>query len=639
MRNTLIKKIMEPFLHSRDGIIIEVNKEFVNFTGFTMDELLGKSLIEIGNLLKINPKILLDSISSQCSGYLFTKSLNAREVSISFLNGIETNEKIYTFVEKLNSRLEDKLIFIEQTFTDNIQGLAVYSVPDLILLKANQKYLDFLQPSFNKEENSIGRSINEIVTGFVGSQVEVIWDNVLETQKTSSTKEFRYNKLERGITNWDSILTPISEWGELKYIFVTTNEVTENILNKQSIKRQNEIIKEQKEFLNRMIDTLNLPIIRLSCPYLRIVDINKKAFNIIKSLRPNVSLIGQIKDMKVEDLFKIFKSSEYKHCVSGVLKEKKTTYLNKEKQIINGEEVYWNIIFEPMLDVNGEIQEILILIIDVTPEIKSNLIIEKALKSQEELIVNISHELKTPLNVIYSTVQLLKLYYSNGSLDENKDSVIKYIDSMKQNCYRLTRLINNIVDTSKIEAGYFVLNLSNNNIVEVIEEIVMSVTNYTESKGINIIFDMDIEVKVIACDPEKIERIVLNLLSNAIKFSEFGDEILVEVKDKNEFVEISVKDNGIGMEEKDLKMIFDRFKQLDSSLSRNSEGMGIGLSLVKSIIELHGGSIYVESELGKGSKFTVMLPSNEVFKENMLYKSKMRSKNENIRVELSDISS
>jgi len=181
------------------------------------------------------------------------------------------------------------------------------------------------------------------------------------------------------------------------------------------------------------------------------------------------------------------------------------------------------------------------------------------------------------------------------------------------------------------------MNLSNKNIVEVIERIVTSVTAFTESKGINIIFDTNIEEKIIACDPEKLERIVLNLISNAIKFSDEGDEILVYVKDKDEFVEISVKDNGIGIEKKYLDIIFDRFKQVDKSLSRNTEGTGVGLSLVKSIVELAGGSITVESEVGKGSKFTVNLPSKKVLQENMLYSSNVRSDNESIQVELSDI--
>ena len=263
--------------------------------------------------------------------------------------------------------------------------------------------------------------------------------------------------------------------------------------------------------------------------------------------------------------------------------------------------------------------------------------IGKAMKAQEEFIVNISHELKTPLNVLSATVQLFNNYCNSGSLDEMKSSIVKYIHSMKQNCYRLSKLINNIVDSSKIETGFFELQLSNNNIVEVIEDIVMSVTNFTDSKGLNIIFDTDIEEKIIACDPEKIERVVLNLLSNAIKFSDKGDEIFIDIKDKDEFVKISVKDNGIGIEEKNLDAIFDRFKQVDESLSRNTEGTGIGLSLVKSIVELHSGCIYAESEVGKGSEFTFKLPSRIVSNENVVHSNKISSKNESVKVELSDI--
>jgi len=259
-----------------------------------------------------------------------------------------------------------------------------------------------------------------------------------------------------------------------------------------------------------------------------------------------------------------------------------------------------------------------------------------ASKAQREFLTNISHELKTPLNVICAAAQLSRMYCTSGSFDKNKVSIIKYMDSITQNSYKLSKLINNIVDSSKIEAGFFELHLLNNNIVKVIEEIVMSVISFTTSKGLNIIFDTDIEEKVIACDPEKIERVILNLISNAMKFSNKGDEIFVDIKDKNEFVEISVKDNGIGIEKKDLDMIFDRFKQVDKSLSRNVEGTGIGLSLVKSIVELHGGSVCVESEYGKGSKFTVKLPSVMVLNKNML-SSNGRSRNENTQVELSDI--
>lgn len=275
--------------------------------------------------------------------------------------------------------------------------------------------------------------------------------------------------------------------------------------------------------------------------------------------------------------------------------------------------------------------------IDVITEIETNKIMEKTLKAQEQLFVNISHELKTPLNIISSTAQLLSTFYNNKSLCNDKATFTKYINSITLNCYRLSKLINNIVDMSKIEAGFFQLNLSNQNIVEVVEEIVMSVTNFTELKGLNIIFDTDIEEKIIACDPEKIERIVLNLISNAIKFSDSGDEIFISVKDMKEFIEISVKDNGIGIETKHLASIFDRFKQVDKSLCRNAEGAGIGLSLVKSIVELHGGTISVESEYGKGSKFIVVLPARAISEQHTLFERSLNHRNENIKVEFSDV--
>jgi len=263
--------------------------------------------------------------------------------------------------------------------------------------------------------------------------------------------------------------------------------------------------------------------------------------------------------------------------------------------------------------------------------------LQKILSSQEEYMANISHELKTPLNVILSAAQLLTVYCDSGLLVEKKDLTVKCIDSIKRNSYRLSKFINNMIDLSKIESGFFELNLSNNDIVEVVEDMVMAVTEFTESKGIRIIFDTDIEEKIIACDPEKIDKIVLNLISNAIKFSKIGGEISVNIKNKIEFIEISVEDNGIGIKKEYMHKIFDKYNQIDKSLSRNAEGTGVGLSLVKSIVELAGGSINVESKLGIGSKFTVKLPSKRVLQQNMQFNNSMRNGKENIKVEFSDV--
>lgn len=401
--------------------------------------------------------------------------------------------------------------------------------------------------------------------------------------------------------------------------------------------KQEEILKSRNEFLDRLIDNFEMPVIRLSCPELEALEINQKAFDIIKKFKPNVKSADQIKGIKILDIITTILDDEYLKKVIEVIKEKKVQYINKKSHIIHGNEIYWNVILEPVFKLNGEIQEILMIIVDITNEVKSNKIMKKTLESQEEFLVNIAHELKTPLNVIYSTVQLFNMYLEKGTLDQNKYSMFSYINSMRQNCYRLSKLINNIVDLSKIEAGFFELNLSNNNIVEIIEGIVMSVSVYTDVKGLSIIFDTDTEEKIIACDPEKIERIILNLISNAIKFSDIGNEIIVNIQEKNEIIKITVKDNGIGIEHDKLDMIFDRFKQIDKSLSRNAEGAGIGLSLVKAIVEMHQGIIYVESEIGKGSKFIIELPIRKIMQENILLNSNNQNKTESLQVELSDI--
>jgi signal transduction histidine kinase len=174
--------------------------------------------------------------------------------------------------------------------------------------------------------------------------------------------------------------------------------------------------------------------------------------------------------------------------------------------------------------------------------------------------------------------------------------------------------------------------------VSIVEDITLSVADYIKSKGVNIIFDTDVEERFMAVDCDKIERIILNLLSNAVKFTNSGDDIFVLVKDEEESVKISVKDTGVGIPEDKLKIIFDRFGQVEKTLTRNKEGTGIGLSLVKTLVEIHGGSISVNSKLGEGSEFIVELPVTLVEeKEEDMCSPYYSSKVDNILVEFSDI--
>ncbi len=253
-----------------------------------------------------------------------------------------------------------------------------------------------------------------------------------------------------------------------------------------------------------------------------------------------------------------------------------------------------------------------------------------------EFFSNLSHEMRTPLNLIFSSIQLLELDFNRQVLDEK--SIQKKIKILKQNSYRMIKLINNLIDISRIDAGYYEFNLQNMDIVLLVEDIVQSVAAYVEYKKIQLIFDTDIEEKIMACDPEKIERIILNLLSNAIKFTDRGGQIMVEICDGKDDIQIYVKDTGIGMELDQKELIFDRFRQVDKSFTRKQEGSGIGLSLVKSMVEMHKGSITVGSIYGQGSEFRITLPIL-VLQEDQIgeIQSQQRSSVEKINIEFSDI--
>lgn len=284
---------------------------------------------------------------------------------------------------------------------------------------------------------------------------------------------------------------------------------------------------------------------------------------------------------------------------------------------------------------------------------KLNLIIEENKKLLEQTIEydklkteffsNISHEIRTPLNIILSAIQLLDSLYENPSGRDDNFNVAfkKYISIVRQNGYRLLRLINNIIDLTKIDSGFSQVNLHNHNIVSVVEDITLSVADYVKSKGIELLFDTDVEEKIIACDEEKIERIMLNLLSNSIKYTKSGGSIKVEVKDLGTSVMISVQDTGIGIPDNKLDVIFQRFRQVDELLTRKAEGSGIGLSLVKSFVEAHEGTISVNSVQGAGSEFIIILPSRTVESNELSHQAldclDYDNKIEKITIEFSDI--
>ena len=240
-------------------------------------------------------------------------------------------------------------------------------------------------------------------------------------------------------------------------------------------------------------------------------------------------------------------------------------------------------------------------------------------KTRDEVLSNISHEFKTPVNVIYSTVQIQDLNLQK----EDYDKILEFNKLIKQNCNRLIRLINNFIDSTKLENNKVEIHKKRVNIVSITEDITMSVINFAKRQKIDVVFDAEQEELYCDIDIDQMERIMLNILSNAIKYNKPNGNIDVIVKDRKEKVYIDVIDSGIGIPKDRINTIFDRFERMENKNAVIKEGSGIGLSIVKKLVDALDGEINIESEVDKGT--TVRL----IFK---------KSKNQDAIEEVYDIS-
>lgn len=261
---------------------------------------------------------------------------------------------------------------------------------------------------------------------------------------------------------------------------------------------------------------------------------------------------------------------------------------------------------------------------------------KKTLESQENFFLNISHDLRSPINNILSVLQCLK-YINDFNDEEANRKRNEYRNIIRRNSLKIIKLIDNLIDTTKLEGNNYKLSKININIVSVVENIVECIRSYAQQKKINLIFNTNVKEFIINADPQAIDRIVMNLLSNAIKFSPINSKILVDIKVIDNIVNISVKDEGIGIDEKDRKKIFNRFEQASSSKRIEGKGSGIGLDLVNYLVSKHNGSINLRSEVNHGSEFIVSLPIGNINNCDEVSYLPTKEKVEQLEIEFSDI--
>jgi len=230
--------------------------------------------------------------------------------------------------------------------------------------------------------------------------------------------------------------------------------------------------------------------------------------------------------------------------------------------------------------------------------------LEAANRHKSEFLASMSHELRTPLNAIIGFSEVLK----ERMFGELNDKQAEYVEDIHVSGRHLHSLINDVLDLSKVEAGRMELEISRFDLPLTIENALTLIRERAGRQGIALKLDLDESLGEFAGDERKVRQILLNLLSNAVKFTPEGGRIGVQAIPVEGGVEIAVSDTGIGIALADQETIFEEFRQVGNDRMRKQEGTGLGLTLARKFVELHGGRIRVSSELGKGSTFTFTLP-------------------------------
>jgi len=416
------------FIVIRNGIIVEVSEGFTSLTGYSTDEFVEKSYLEVSQMLKFNPQKKFECINDNSNIYLFTKLHESREVVISLEIDKNQNDIIYFFDEKENSRLESKFLYVEQLYLENNSGIAIYSASDLVLIKANQKYIEYLNEPFNKRENCIGKPMDQIVKGFKGSVAEEIWTNTINSGKTFCASEVMYDRYDRGITYWDSSIVPIYEDGKVKYLIENCIEVTERVINRRLVEEQTPIIQRQNKEIEVIINLLD--------EYISIFDKNGECIRHSKVLKElfklnEVNNINELKDkIKILDIDRneiSFENSIF--CLISSGKE-----INNHKGIIKKGSIEKYVIMngKSVFDGLGKLEKYVLMINDIT-EIMESKNIEDQKNKLEAIIENMSDGLFTidrdsKITLLNSSAK--DFLYDSDSVNKAGDTFrdVKYYD-------------------------------------------------------------------------------------------------------------------------------------------------------------------------------------------------------------------
>lgn len=536
----------------------------------------------------------------------------------------EAEENLHLREERLRS-----LLSILQYKSDSVQDFLDFALDEAIKLTQSkigyiyhysEERMEFTLNTWSKDvmkECMVIAPLNTYKLENTG-----IWGEVVRQRKTIVINDFHASDpLKKGYPIGHVVLhrfmtVPISKNGQIVAVIGVANKesdyddtdvlqitlLMDSVWNVVEKRRTDHELQKNKKLLQSVIDILPGTLYSVDTDY-NIIVLNKVHFG------SKLSTSDSLDNIFGKKCYEVFmqRSSPCPWCkIKEVLSTGKTllyeTSPNDMREIRTGRafQIFVSAIKDDFSNVIGAVEYG----VDITDLRNAKLDSEAANRAKSEFLANMSHELRTPLNSIIGFSDVLLEGYT-GDLNEKQTRYLKNISSSGKH---LLNIINDILDISKVEAGKAQLHTEILSMENLLKEMLDNMQSLAAKKGIALKISLESDPFYVEVDKGKMNQVLYNLIGNAIKFTEDRGLVILRAKMDMDMVYISIQDTGVGISKKDQKKLFKPFSQLDSSVSKKYEGTGLGLALAKKLVVLHGGQIWVESELGKGSTFTFTIP-------------------------------